>query len=93
LLAQAAGSTSSLQKRAAGQTFAPDWGDLLLTIDEAIAPAVANDSSLRIADPASRFQDIRLAAQLKASRLASMRRGKISKKTRLEVVDQVRRTY
>jgi len=50
LLAQAQDSASSPQKLAADQTFAPDSCVPVLTVDEAIAQAVANNSSLRIAD-------------------------------------------
>src|SRR5215467_15929019 len=38
------------QKLAADQTFAPESGVPVLTVKEAIAQAIANNSSLRIAD-------------------------------------------
>ena len=50
LFAQAQDSPSSPQKLAADETFPPDSSVPVLTVDEAIAQAVANHGSLRIAD-------------------------------------------
>ena len=54
-LAQAQDSASSPQKLAADQTFALDTGVPVLTVDEAAAQAVANNS-LRIANAWSSAQ-------------------------------------
>jgi hypothetical protein len=54
-VAQAQDSASSPQKLAADQTFALDSGVSVLTVDEAAAQAVANNS-LRIVNPWSSAQ-------------------------------------